>query len=125
MSLYPICACSPQRGPESADLFRRPRRRRSAVRQAVFGAGRQAKPLRGSEKIPRSVAHIMLFLLFTAQIARTVRKFDNPMYEDEFNVHNFLQHPDILSRTSLRWRWSSLDFSRANRRYSPPNGCVR
>ena len=36
------------------------------------------------------VAHIMLFLLFTAQIARTVRKFDNPMYEDEFNVHNFL-----------------------------------
>jgi hypothetical protein len=24
------------------------------------------------------VAHIMLFLLFTAQIARTVRKFDNP-----------------------------------------------
>ena len=43
------------------------------------------------------VAHIMLFLLFTAQIARTVRKFDNPMYEDEFNVHNFLAasgHPD-------------------------------
>src|SRR6478752_6841778 len=33
------------------------------------------------------VAHIMLFLIFTAQIARTVRKFDNPMYEDEFNVH--------------------------------------
>ena len=31
------------------------------------------------------VAHIMLFLIFTAQIARTVRKFDNPMYEDEFN----------------------------------------
>ena len=36
------------------------------------------------------VAHIMLFLLFTAQIARTSRKFDNPMYENEFNVHNFL-----------------------------------
>src|SRR5256886_17171276 len=30
------------------------------------------------------VAHIMLFLLFTAQIARAVRKFDNPMYADEF-----------------------------------------
>src|SRR6476659_1031625 len=26
------------------------------------------------------VAHIMLFLIFTAQIARTVRKFDNPLY---------------------------------------------
>jgi hypothetical protein len=24
-----------------------------------------------------------------AQIARTVRRFDNPMYTDEFNVHNF------------------------------------
>ena len=35
------------------------------------------------------VAHIMLFLFFTAQIARTVRKFDNPMYEDEFNVSQF------------------------------------
>src|ERR1700738_3297372 len=42
------------------------------------------------------VAHIMLFLLFTAQIARTVRRFDNPMYEDEFNVHNFLQQPKVL-----------------------------
>src|SRR5512135_3009296 len=32
------------------------------------------------------VAHIMLFLVFTAQIARAARKFDNPMYKDEFNV---------------------------------------
>src|ERR1700733_5222639 len=32
------------------------------------------------------VAHIMLFLIFTAQIARTARKFDNPLYENEFNV---------------------------------------
>src|SRR5256885_8781114 len=39
------------------------------------------------------IAHIMLFLLFTAQIARTSRKLDNPMYENEFNVFNFLQHP--------------------------------
>jgi len=23
-------------------------------------------------------------------------KFDNPMYENEFNVYNFLQHPDVL-----------------------------
>jgi len=42
------------------------------------------------------VAHIMLFLLFTAQIARTARRFDNPMYEHEFNVFNFLSHPDEL-----------------------------
>jgi hypothetical protein len=57
------------------------------------------------------VAHIMLFLLFTAQIARTVRKFDNPMYEDEFNVHNFLLHPDVLigQALSLRYKPVNLD----------------
>src|SRR3954465_15128244 len=57
------------------------------------------------------VAHIMLFLLFTAQIARTVRKFDNPMYENEFNVHTFLQHPDILigQALSLRYKPVNLD----------------
>jgi hypothetical protein len=47
------------------------------------------------------VAHILLFLIFTAQIARTARKFDNPMYENEFNVFNFLQHPDVLIGQAL------------------------
>src|SRR5882757_7970291 len=56
------------------------------------------------------VAHIMLFLLFTAQIARTVRKFDNPMYEDEFNVHNFLQHPDVLIGQALTLRYKPVDL---------------
>ena len=56
------------------------------------------------------VAHIMLFLLFTAQIARTVRKFDNPMYEDEFNVHSFLQHPDILIGQALTLRYKPVDL---------------
>jgi hypothetical protein len=57
------------------------------------------------------VAHIMLFLIFTAQIARTVRKFDNPLYEDEFNVHNFLLHPDVLigQALSLRYKPVNLD----------------
>src|ERR1700747_985611 len=32
------------------------------------------------------VAHIMLFLIFTAQIARTVRTFDTPMYGAGFTV---------------------------------------
>src|SRR6266849_1055686 len=56
------------------------------------------------------VAHIMLFLLFTAQIARTVRKWDNPMYEDEFNVHNFLQHPDVLIGQALTLRYKPVDL---------------
>src|ERR1700727_1452274 len=56
------------------------------------------------------VAHIMLFLLFTAQIARAVRRFDNPMYEDEFNVHNFLQHPDVLIGQALTLRYKPVDL---------------
>src|SRR6266487_100041 len=56
------------------------------------------------------VAHIMLFLLFTAQIARTVRKFDNPMYADEFNVHNFLQHPDVLIGQALSRRYKPVNL---------------
>ena len=56
------------------------------------------------------VAHIMLFLLFTAQIARTVRKFDNPMYEDEFNVHNFLEHPDVLIGQALTLRYKPVNL---------------
>ena len=55
-------------------------------------------------------AHIMLFLIFTAQIARTVRKFDNPLYEDEFNVHNFLLHPDTLIGQALTLRYKPVNL---------------
>ena len=56
------------------------------------------------------VAHIMLFLLFTAQIARTARRFDNAMYEDEFNVFNFLQHPDILIGQAITLRYKPVNL---------------
>src|ERR1700720_727068 len=56
------------------------------------------------------VAHIMLFLVFTAQIARTVRKFDNPLYEDEFNVHSFLLHPDVLIGQALTLRYKPVNL---------------
>jgi hypothetical protein len=56
------------------------------------------------------VAHIMLFLVFTAQIARTVRRFDNPLYEDEFNVHNFLLHPDTLIGQALTLRYKPVNL---------------
>jgi hypothetical protein len=56
------------------------------------------------------VAHIMLFLIFTAQIARTVRKFDNPLYEDEFNVRHFLDHPDILIGQALTLRYKPVNL---------------
>lgn len=56
------------------------------------------------------VAHIMLFLAFTAQIARAARKFDNPMYKDEFNVANFLAHPDELIWQALTLRYKPVDL---------------
>jgi hypothetical protein len=56
------------------------------------------------------VAHILLFLVFTAQIARTARRFDNPMYENELNVFNFLQHPDVLIGQALTLRYKPVNL---------------
>ncbi len=56
------------------------------------------------------VAHIMLFLIFTAQIARTARRFDNPLYENEFNVFNFLQHPDVLIGQAMTLRYKPVNL---------------
>jgi hypothetical protein len=56
------------------------------------------------------VAHILLFLAFTAQIARAARRFDNPMYKDEFNVANFLAHPDELIWQALTLRYKPVDL---------------
>jgi hypothetical protein len=56
------------------------------------------------------VAHILLFLAFTAQIARTARRWDNPMYKDEFNVANFLNHPDELIGKALTLQYKPVDL---------------
>lgn len=56
------------------------------------------------------IAHIFLFLLFTAQIARTAKRFDNPMYENEFNVFNFLQHPDVMIGQALTLKYKPVNF---------------
>jgi len=56
------------------------------------------------------IAHILLFLVFTAQIARAARKFDNPLYKDEFNVANFLAHPDELIWQALTMRYKPVDL---------------
>jgi len=56
------------------------------------------------------VAHILLFLIFTAQISRTARRFDNPMYENELNVFNFLQHPDVLIGQALTLRYKPVNL---------------
>jgi hypothetical protein len=56
------------------------------------------------------VAHILLFLLFAAQVARTARRFDNPMYENELNVFNFLREPDILIGHAITLRYRPVNF---------------
>jgi hypothetical protein len=41
------------------------------------------------------VAHIFLFVIFIAEVSYTVRAFNNPMYNEEMGVGDFLEHPHI------------------------------
>jgi hypothetical protein len=41
------------------------------------------------------VAHIFLFVIYTAQVSYTAQRFKNPMFVDEMNIANFLQEPHI------------------------------
>jgi hypothetical protein len=56
------------------------------------------------------VAHIFLFLFFTAQISRAARRFDNPMYKDEFNVAQFLQNPDVMIQQALLLKYKPVNL---------------
>jgi hypothetical protein len=77
------------------------------IRGGLFLAATKRLVMRAGQMY---VAHIMLFLLFTAQIARTARRFDNPMYENEMNVYNFLQHPDVLIGQALTLRYKPVNL---------------
>ncbi len=56
------------------------------------------------------VAHIFLFLFFTAQISRAARRFDNPMYKDEFNVAQFLENPDVMIQQALLLKYKPVNL---------------
>jgi hypothetical protein len=56
------------------------------------------------------VAHILLFLFFTAQITRTALRFNNPMYADEFNIALFLEHPDLMIRQALLLKYKPVNL---------------
>lgn len=56
------------------------------------------------------VAHIFLFLFFTAQISRAARRFDNPIYKDQFNVAQFLQNPDIMIQEALLLKYKPVNL---------------
>ena len=40
------------------------------------------------------VAHLCLFMLYSAQVAYTVQRFNNPLFSDELGIADFLSHPD-------------------------------
>jgi hypothetical protein len=56
------------------------------------------------------VAHIFLFLFFTAQIVRTAARFDNPMYKDEFNIAQFLDRTDIMIGQALLLKYKPVNL---------------
>ncbi|HEX2114127.1 MAG TPA: OpgC domain-containing protein [Alphaproteobacteria bacterium] len=47
------------------------------------------------------VAHIFLFVIFTAQVAYTAEKFENPMFIDEMKVAGFLLEPHVAILKAL------------------------
>jgi len=56
------------------------------------------------------VAHIFLFLFFVAQISRAARRFDNPMYGNEYNIYLFLERPDIMIGQTLMLKFKPVDL---------------
>jgi hypothetical protein len=58
------------------------------------------------------VAHLVLFIFYTAQIAWLAERFSNPMYIEELNIARFLEAPHValLEALTLRFRPANLDI---------------
>jgi hypothetical protein len=73
----------------------------------VFGglARRAGTPFAVAQVLRRCwtlyVAHIFLFVIFTAQVAWAVERLANPMFADEMNVSGFLREPHIAVARAL------------------------
>lgn len=57
------------------------------------------------------IAHIFLFVLFTAQIGWVETRFRNPMYSEEMNLLGFLSEPhvNLIQALLLRFRPTNMD----------------
>lgn len=57
------------------------------------------------------VAHLILFLFYTAQIAWLAARFSNSMYVEELNITRFIEAPHIalIEALTLRFRPANLD----------------
>ena len=58
------------------------------------------------------VAHIFVFVVYTAQVSFTATRFNNPLYFDELNLGAFLQEPHVavLEALLLRFQPPFLDI---------------
>jgi hypothetical protein len=56
------------------------------------------------------VAHVFLFVFFIAYIAQTAEHYDNPMLAHEFNIFNFLRHPDVMLLQGLMLKFKPVDL---------------
>ncbi len=58
------------------------------------------------------VAHIVTFLIFTAQIAYVAHRFNNPMFAEEMQIMNLYSDPDVtlFQALLLKFRPANLDI---------------
>lgn len=58
------------------------------------------------------IAHICLFMLYNAEVAYTVRHFDNPLFSDELGIGDFLVRPDetVIRVLLLEFQPALLDI---------------
>ena len=58
------------------------------------------------------VAHIFLFMIFVAEVSYTVMTFNNPMYNEEMGVGDFLDHPHlaVIQALILQFQPTFLDI---------------
>jgi hypothetical protein len=58
------------------------------------------------------VAHLVLFVIFMAEVSYTITRFNNPMYTDEMGIGNFLNEPHlaIINALVLRFQPTFLDI---------------
>jgi hypothetical protein len=57
------------------------------------------------------VAHIFLFAIYTAEIAYVAHSFENPLYQEEMGIFDFLQQPDVTLAQAmlLKFRPANMD----------------
>lgn len=83
----------------------------------VYGTTFDSKgPVYGTARIYRRVwqlyvAHLFIFMVYTAAVSFIVQRFENPMYNDELHVGDFLTVPEtaIVKALTLQFQPSFLD----------------